>query len=137
RYQLNTDGLAASTNAPNVIGGFLVNSLSTKIVGGKIWGGGANDAFCGVADATKGRGDFGTVGGGEINTASYEATVGGGFGNNAGGNYSTISGGHDNVASANFSAIHGGELNNAGGADGAVGGGYNNGANGSYATVGG
>lgn len=137
RYQLNTDGLAASTNAPNVIGGSSVNSVATTIVGATIAGGGGNDAFSGFADANKVTGDFGTVGGGEINTASYEATVGGGFGNNAGGNYSTISGGHDNAAGANFSAINGGELNNAGGADGAVGGGYNNGANGSYATVGG
>jgi hypothetical protein len=136
-YELNTDGLADSTNAPNVIGGSPVNFVSSGVVGATIAGGGANDAFSGFPNVNKVTGDFGTVGGGEDNTASYGATVGGGFGNNAGGNLSTISGGNDNNASGNYSAIHGGELNNASGTHGTVAGGYNNGASGSYATVGG
>jgi hypothetical protein len=103
RFRLNTDSSGGHTNAPNVIGGSSVNSTTTSIVGATIAGGGGNLAS-GVAVPNKVTGNFGTISGGDNNTASgYGATVAGGESNTAGGDGSTVSGGGANTASGNYS----------------------------------
>jgi hypothetical protein len=147
-----------SSGAPNVIGGSPVNFVSSGTVGATIGGGGATNAN-GNPYTNSVTDDFGTVGGGNGNTAGNESTVGGGQDNSASGTafgYSTVGGGYDNSASGDFSTIGGGSGNIAagtgatvggGGYDGtfngniaignasAVGGGQGNSAAGPYATV--
>ena len=94
-------------------------------------------------DATVGGGEFNTasgnastVSGGEKNTASdFWTTVGGGQLNTADGEYSTVGGGRQNSAT-NISTVSGGYLNTAVGG-GAIGGGERNLATGGDAVVGG
>jgi len=104
RYRLNTDGTGVHTNAPNVIGGSSVNTtVTTSIVGATIAGGGGNLAS-GLAVPNEVTGNFGTIGGGDDNTASgYGATVTGGEANTASGDGATVSGGGANTASGNYS----------------------------------
>ncbi len=78
----------------NVLGGYWGNTISNAVVGATIAGGG-DDAFSffgtfyypNVVTA-----DFGSVGGGYLNTAAYGATVPGGYNNSALGNGSFAAG---------------------------------------------
>ena len=86
RIQQNTNG------APNFIGGASVNFVARGVYGAAIGGGGATN-FSGHAVSNSITGNFGTVGGGSMNTASgYAATVGGGEFNIASGKYATAMG---------------------------------------------
>jgi trimeric autotransporter adhesin len=108
RYRLNTDGTGGHTNAPNVLGGSSVNTtVTTDIVGATIAGGGGILAS-GVAVPNKVTGNFGSISGGDNNTASgYGSTVCGGESNTASGDGATVSGGGANTASGNYSLAAG------------------------------
>ena len=124
--QQNADG------APNLIGGSTANFVASGVVGATIGGGGGTTNIGSSNYVNSVRADFGTVGGGQDNTASGNsatvaggnsniasgdaATVGGGVGNNAGGDSATIPGGEGNSAIGNFSfaAGHWASANNPG-----------------------
>jgi hypothetical protein len=138
--QQNTDG------APNVIGGSPVNFVAGGVVGATIGGGGATN-YSGNVYTNSVTGDFGTVGGGDQNTASGgatvaggqqniatngDATVGGGYGNTAGGFEATVGGGNQNTASGYASTVAGGDTNTASGGWATVAGGFFNVASNDY-----
>ena len=134
--QQNSDG------APNVIGGSAWNFVGAGVEGATIGGGGATNFLAsafwsGSALTNSVLGSFGTVSGGEGNTAGYSATVAGGGGNNASGTEATVSGGALNSATNWYATVGGGETNIASGYSATVGGGYGNTASGNEATVGG
>ena len=80
--------------------------------------------------------DDATVSGGEFNNVfGLGATIGGGRVNSAGNNFSTVSGGVDNNASGIDSSVGGGGQNTASGNYSTVSGGNNNQATNDYATV--
>jgi hypothetical protein len=119
--QYVTDPCSGATSA-NLIGGFLAyNGVRGGVTGATIGGGG------GVGFTTQGNlvtDDFGTVGGGEANTAGNSsgttcdavfATVAGGFGNTASGANSTVAGGEGNNATGFASTVPGGYGNTASG----------------------
>jgi hypothetical protein len=86
-----------TTHAPNIIGGFSGNFVTSGTSGATIAGGG--DPFPG-----------------DINQVNSSwGTVGGGFGNTASGIAATVSGGTNNAASGTASAVAGGEFNTASG----------------------
>jgi Chaperone of endosialidase len=110
RYRLNTDPSGSVTNAPNVIGGSSINgTVTTSVVGATIAGGGGsftNDSFVGgyLESPNRVTANFGTVSGGDGNTASGEdATVGGGSQNIASGTFSMVPGGFENTAGGRYS----------------------------------
>jgi hypothetical protein len=73
---------------------------------------------------------------GESNTASADnCSVGGGFGNIAGGNYARVGGGAQNTANEAFTVIGGGRGNQATAPGATIGGGQFNSASGMHATV--
>jgi len=83
-------------------------------------------------------GSYGSVGGGNNNTASGGlSVVAGGAGNVSSGMFGAVGGGSNNVANGNISAVAGGEGNQAIGDHAFVGGGFRNFAMGPYNTVGG
>jgi hypothetical protein len=134
-----------NTTSPNVIGGYVGNSVTGGAVGATIGGGGASGMVNQVSAS------YSTVAGGLSNTASgYQsavsggainqatgpaATVGGGDSNTAGGNRGTIAGGNGNVASDLYASVGGGYHNTASSASTTVGGGYANTASNNAATV--
>ncbi len=129
--QQNSDG------APNVILGSTVNFVSSGIVGATIGGGGAPNYISYVYKNSV-TADFGTVSGGDNNTASgNRATVGGGNHNTASGINATVGGGHNNTSSGEFATVGGGDINTARDYDATVGGGAGNYATNLDATVGG
>ena len=98
----------AGTWGPNVIGGFDGNFVTGGLVGATIGGGGQTGALF----VNRVIADFGTVGGGWGNAAGgYAAVVDGGRGNTASGNVASLGGGQENTASGEFASIPGG-LNN-------------------------
>jgi hypothetical protein len=110
RYRFNTDPSRSVTNAPNVIGGSSINgTVTTSVVGATIAGGGGsitNDTFTGgyLESPNRVTANFGTVSGGDGNTASGEdATVGGGSQNIASGTFSMVPGGFENTAGGRYS----------------------------------
>jgi hypothetical protein len=132
--------------SPNVVGGYPWNSVNVNAVGGAIGGGGRSTNMNSVTD------DYGTVSGGQGNTAGQEAAVGGGVdntangwqaaiggggGNSAAGTQAAIAGGGGNVAAGQWAAIGGGDVNYANATASTVVGGEGNTADGLYATVGG
>jgi hypothetical protein len=124
-------GLVVQSNtndAPNLIGGSSLNSVSPGAVGATIGGGGATIFPSSVT------GNFGTVSGGAQNSAADDATVGGGA-NNVAGSGATISGGSNNTAGGLDAAIGGGFQNIANGVRASVGGGLKNTASGNFATI--
>jgi len=133
-YAASVPGLVVQTNAngsPNVIAGSGSNYVSGAW-GATISGGGAPTSPNSVSA------NFGTVGGGDNNTASgANATVGGGINNTATNSDATVAGGINNTASANYATAGGGNNNTASGGSATVGGGYYNRASGGSATVGG
>jgi hypothetical protein len=81
---------------------------------------------------------FCTVGGGELNIASWtQATIAGGVANRACSVAATVSGGSSNIASGRFSTVGGGYNNVASRPEATVGGGNGNSATGHASTVGG
>ncbi|MFL7792399.1 MAG: tail fiber domain-containing protein, partial [Anaerolineae bacterium] len=132
---------------PNLIGGYRGNSVTSGVEGATISGGG-NSSHPNQVTA-----DYGTIGGGEKNTASgadatigggvenavsgIMATVGGGVENTASGDEATVGGGSGNSASGFRAIISGGSGNSASGFGSAIGGGAINHASGDWTTVGG
>jgi len=99
-------------------------------------GGGANNK-AGNPDLPTDTATYGTVGGGEQNTASGQhATIGGGQGNLAEHLSGTVAGGSSNSVGSG-SSVGGGSSNAAMGSEATIGGGYDNTANGMWATIGG
>jgi hypothetical protein len=129
------DGLAVQQNAtsPNIIGGYVSNSVTSGLVGATISGGGSS----GNLNTISGAASFGTIGGGAKNTASgFYSTIGGGSQNTASGSYATVGGGVSNVASgSNASIVGGGTGNTASGLDSTIGGGIGNTTAGSKSTI--
>jgi len=96
--------------APNVIGGFSGNTVTNSDIGfGATIAGGGESGFVNTVN-----GPFGTVGGGEGNTAGFSDTVSGGLSNTAGGSYSAVAGGRSNTAGGKLSFIAGGQNNTTG-----------------------
>jgi hypothetical protein len=124
---LNVLGNATS---PNIIGGSSGNSVTAGVFGATIGGGGQSGSPNRVTD------NFGTVSGGNNNTASGSgATVSGGAANTASEFIATVGGGELNSASGSGATVGGGELNNASGSGATVGGGELNNASGTDATI--
>ena len=103
--------LGANGAAPNIVGGFGDNSISSGVIGGTIAGGGF-DSFPNTVTGSLGSigGGYGnsadiagTVGGGTLNRAFQAATVGGGERNVASGNVATVPGGFGNIAAGAYS----------------------------------
>jgi hypothetical protein len=131
RYRLNTDGEVNYTNAPNVIGGSSVNTVSAGVVEATIGGGGGN-FYDGGSAANQVNADFATVAGGDRNTASGDfATVSGGDQNTASGDYATVGGGDRNTASGLYGTAAG-DQNTASGDYGTAPGGFGNTASGNF-----
>ncbi len=121
----------------NVVGGSLGNFVGAGVYGATIAGGGAIN-YEGDPSTNKVTADFGTVAGGEDNTASnFAATVGGGNGNTGSGEAATVGGGRGNVSSGYISTVGGGEGNDSTGEVSTVAGGGGNTSSGQFATVGG
>jgi hypothetical protein len=140
RLESGTSSQASA--APNVIGGSPANYVASGVGGATIGGGGATNYLSngGLGYTNVVLGDFGTVGGGASNAASYYSAVGGGLLNYAN-SLATVGGGRDNLASDNtgegFETVGGGDNNTAGRGYATVGGGLDNTAGGIYSTVGG
>jgi len=120
-------GLRVRTTAgtPNVIGGFSGNSVSGGVEGATISGGGGSffpnsvlqnyGTVGGGQGNTAGGGSNATVGGGSFNSATgSNATVGGGGRNSAMGSNATVGGGIGNTASGIAATVPGGDSNVAG-----------------------
>lgn len=84
----------SSENSLNFLGGASLNYISDGVLGGTVSGGGGSLFAGGLFYDFPNRviGDFGTVGGGEDNSAGQYATVPGGTGNRAAGQYSLAAG---------------------------------------------
>ena len=126
---------ADHSNIVNVISGSSFNYVSNGVIGATVSGGGAASIFGGAASNGV-TGDFGTVGGGSLNSAGYACTVAGGSENTASGDFAaTVGGGQLNIATGYLSTIAGGQQNTASGSFATVGGGFNNVASGDTGTV--
>ena len=114
----NLSGLTVQQNtngSPNLIGGSPVNFVSSGFIGATIAGGGAIN-FDGTSYTNSVTSDFGTVSGGNANTAGFYGTVGGGGGNTSrGAEFATVGGGEDNTSGGSWAAVPGGKDNFAGG----------------------
>ena len=121
--------LTGPITSPNVIGGYVSNTVGAGVYGATISGGGNSNEPNHVTE------DYGTIGGGWSNQAGNAATVGGGVGNWAINDYTTIGGGGGNSARGDYAAIGGGSLNDATDEYATVGGGYDNNASGRYAMI--
>lgn len=86
-----------NSRSPNIIGGYSGNIISPKLTGATISGGG-DIGFENIA-----LGNYATVSGGELNTSSSYATIGGGQANTASGLAATVPGGVGNHAEGNYS----------------------------------
>ena len=87
---------------PNLIGGNSGNTVTDAVKGATIGGGGSSTYPNAVT------GDYGTVGGGESNTAGRYATVAGGEGITASAPHATVGGGMENTASGAGATVPGG-----------------------------
>lgn len=118
------NGLVIQNNAtsPNVILGYSGNTVGPGVVSGgaTISGGGYNGESNYVSSG------FGTIGGGYLNSAGNEATVGGGSANSATGFRAVIAGGRNNFATAQGATVGGGYLNAAQANNTTVAGGFGN-----------
>ncbi len=122
-FEIRVNGLRAwravpsnrTIDAPNLIGGHPLNSVSTGVEGGTIAGGGTGEAgainevqasygFVGGGINNKAMGGFSVVAGGQNNKATdFNSTVGGGSNNTAGGLAATVPGGTSNDADGDHS----------------------------------
>ncbi len=141
-YALALPGLRTQDKptSPNVLGGYIGNTVTNGVTGATIGGGGAASYLNRVTD------DYGTVSGGRNDRAGDDAasasdqayaTVGGGQSNVASHSYATAGGGWNNKAIYDFATVGGGAGNTASGNVATVAGGTNNGASGGGAAVGG
>lgn len=91
--------------APNVVNGSSGNvGGSATIPGTTIAGGGCVlGTNCSATNKNMVDSDFGSILGGNTNRAWFYASVGGGFGNDAGGSFAVIPGGTGNLAYGNYS----------------------------------
>ena len=139
--------LQNDSGAPNVIAGSTENWVASGVVGATIGGGGAT-SYNGNAFTNSVSANFGTIGGGSVNTIqpmALWATIGGGIGNTIQTNaqVATISGGLGNTIQtiALAATIGGGYLNTiqTSAQYATIGGGYENTiqTNSEYATIGG
>jgi hypothetical protein len=122
----------------NVLGGHQLNSITPGVIGATISGGG-EVYYPSTQSPNVVTDEFGTIAGGASNQAGDNsgttwdmtfATVSGGYGNVASGNYSTVLGGRANTASG-YSSVAGGSNSQAtGGSSFAIG--YQNTAAGAY-----
>jgi hypothetical protein len=113
----------------NVIGGASNNFIGPDAAGGTIGGGGGWSGANPRPDSVLK--SWGTVSGGNLNTAGgFASTVGGGYINKARGEYSTIGGGDNNATVGSYSTVGGGAFNFAGAERATVPGGYSNQATG-------
>jgi hypothetical protein len=120
--------LQPASTSPNLIGGWVGNTVLSGTAGAVIGGGGANN------DVNKVTGSFGTVGGGAGNTADgYYATVPGGASNTASGNYSVAAGEMDTASGPATTAF--GDKDTASGPGGSTALGIDNTASGEWATA--
>jgi hypothetical protein len=119
------------STSPNIIGGYLGNTISIGVAGATIAGGGISTGFNRVTD------QHGTIGGGAGNVAGNDtgttidaiyATISGGWLNAATASYASIGGGRDHRALSTWSTIGGGYQNtiHASGSAGTIGGGMSN-----------
>ncbi len=116
--------------SPNLVGGYLGNSVTGGMYGSVIAGGG----YSGWVNRVLGA--LGTVGGGAGNTAgALESTVAGGYRNTAFGTRSTVSGGVINSANGQYGVVAGGSRNTAQSDYGTVSGGLANTALGQSSVV--
>jgi hypothetical protein len=120
--------------SPNIVGGFLENSVAPGFVGGFIAAGGLPSDGLFPSWPNLVQNHFGSIGGGFGNTASgFSSVVGGGRFNSCRGSDSVIGGGYGNTnALAGSVTIGGGQYNAANGPWGTVPGGRDNAANGRY-----
>ena len=122
--------LEPHSKSPNVIGGFVGNSVTPGIFGATIGGGGQSTLENTIS------GSFGAIGGGRKNDVSgVDATIGGGNKNTASDTGATIGGGKNNKANQFCATVGGGYLNYAFGNNATVAGGKSNKANGNFSTV--
>jgi hypothetical protein len=130
----------ADNVAPNLIGGYSLNSVGEGIWGATIGGGGEDWARNRVLD------NLGTIAGGVDNQVgdglgtifdAELATIGGGASNRATGANATVAGGFQNTASITDATVSGGTGNLASGPAATIGGGGDNRASGVLATIGG
>ncbi|TFH08152.1 MAG: hypothetical protein E4H08_08280 [Candidatus Atribacteria bacterium] len=113
--------------SPNVVGGFIENSVQAGVVGATVSGGGNSNHGNTVLSS------YGTVGGGSGNRAGatlsdsgINATVSGGLNNIASGSYATVGGGLTHLASGTQATVAGGHFNQATGSMSTVAGGSSN-----------
>ena len=127
-------GLRTEQNgtSPNVIGGYISNTVSGGVYGATISGGGA---ATGPNQVTS---EYGTIGGGYNNTVQDTyATIAGGSDNTAIQDHATIAGGGENTADDRYATVGGGRHNFAGTDMATIAGGEDNTAEGPHSTIGG
>lgn len=118
--------------SPNIVGGYIGNTISPTTYGQTIAGGGA------FFYENRTSNTYATVGGGRKNRSDgYAATIAGGIDNGASNDYATVAGGLNNQATGSSSGIGGGFYNVAAGYVSYVGGGDYNLAMTQNATIGG
>jgi hypothetical protein len=113
-YALSVYGIRIEHNptCPNIVTGHELNSAAEGVVGATISGGGVS--FSNLVHANTVTGNFGSIGGGILNSASALGMVGGGRANTAG-EYGAVCGGEYNVASGDWATVPGGWSNTASG----------------------
>jgi hypothetical protein len=144
---------AGNDRSYNVVGGAPNNTVGTNITGATIGGGGG---LLGIPQDPIGNSitaDWGTIGGGALNTVSggtstiaggyqnsaegSDTFIGGGILNTTIGNQSVIGGGNNNIAEGYRAAVCGGHRNEATGIRSAILGGYDGVASGEGSAIGG
>jgi len=139
-YALALPGMytTASSEGPNIIGGYIDNTVIDGVFGGTIGGGGVSWGANYVFD------HVGTVSGGANNQAGSDdgdywsadgATVGGGWNNVSTAPISTVGGGADNAAYAYAATVGGGQYNIAEDGSATIAGGISNYATGGSSTI--
>lgn len=137
----------SGTATPNLVGGWVGNSIGLANPGGVTISGGGQDPAT-LGDANLATDNYTTVGGGSGNLAGSDdsdpanapfATVGGGLANQATADSATVAGGRENHAEGPKSVVGGGSGNQARGTESTVGGGFGNATElgGQAATIGG
>ncbi len=133
--------LAPTDETPNLIGGFISNTIGGSTNHGSAIGGGGSPQY-GANTIQGGDTSYSTIGGGVGNIISgatvYNSVIGGGAGNVISGSLarrSTIGGGWSNTASYQFVTIGGGAFNDASNTNASIGGGWDNNANGNASTI--
>ncbi len=114
-----------STDTPNIVGGFVGNSISTNVPGGTIGGGGT--VLSSQPNLITNGGDYGTIAGGYRNTISgYGGSIGGGSVNSVSNGFGAIAGGQFNIVAGSYSDVAGGYSNYVGQTIAAISGGAYN-----------